>query len=324
MDLLLVFLAVAALLALAWLLIPYFNWRDVDSKAIETHISRTSFELVPGGLVPPAWKAPELSLSVVVPAFNEEYRLPQMLEETLTYLEARAATGPTGAFSFEVIVVDDGSRDGTYSAALASQMAASERLGRSRSGQLRVIQLSANRGKGFAVRVGMLAARGRLLLMADADGATNIRDLERLERALDQHAGGNTEIAFGSRHHLHDDALQRRSFVRNLLMMGFHFVVWCLVGGPIHDTQCGFKLFHAGVGKHLFSSLHLYRWAFDIEIVILARFLGKAVAEVPVTFVDMPGSKLNLVTDAMTMLRDIVLVRFLYTFGVWRPAALLR
>merc|ERR1719476_249973 len=135
--------------------------------------------------------------------------------------------------------------------------------------------------------------------------------MERLEQAFERHGADGTDIVFGSRHHLKDEALAKRSFIRNILMVGFHFVVWCLVGGPIHDTQCGFKMFRASTGKHLFASLHLFRWAFDIEVVILARILGKRVAEVPVTFVDMPGSKLNLVTGALTMLRDIVLVRCL-------------
>jgi dolichyl-phosphate beta-glucosyltransferase len=322
MDILWIVLAVVVLVLLAWVLVPYWDWRDVDGKAIEAHIARTSFQCAQGELVPAAWKEPVVSLSVIVPAYNEEYRLPRMLDETLTYLEARAAAAGPNTFSYEVIVVDDGSRDGTYDAAVASEMAAKEQSGRSRGGELRVMQLSQNRGKGFAVRAGMLAARGRLLLMADADGATGIREVERLEQAMDSQGGRCTEIVFGSRHHLKDDALQKRSFIRNTLMVGFHLVVWCLVGGPIHDTQCGFKLFRAGVAKHIFHSLHLYRWAFDIEIVILARILGKPVAEVPVAFVDMPGSKLNLVTGALTMLRDIALLRVLYFTGMWRPTAL--
>jgi len=300
-------LAVAFLLALAWLLIPFFDWREVDGKTVEAYICKASFEYKPGELVQE--KASELCLSVVVPAYNEEYRIPTMLDDTFTYLESRAAKG-AGKFSYEVIVVDDGSRDGTYAAAVASYEAGSRK-----GGELRVMQLSENRGKGFAVRAGMLAARGQILLMADADGATAITELEKLERAL---VDTSIDIAFGSRAHLKDDALTQRSFLRNSLMLGFHFIVWCLVGGPIKDTQCGFKLFRASVAKSIFSSLHIYRWAFDIEIVILARMLGKQVAEVDVSFVDMPGSKLNLVTGALTMLRDIVLVRALYLMGVWR------
>jgi len=323
MELLWLVLAVGALLVLAWLLVPYFDWRAVGERPVEAYVARTSFQCAPGELVPAAWRAPEVTLSVVVPAYNEAYRLPQMLDETLTYLEARAAAGPAGRFSFEVVVVDDGSTDGTYAAALeggAARVRAGA-AGGGGGGELRVIRLAVNHGKGFAVRAGMLAARGQLLLMADADGATSIRDLERLERALERHGDDGTQIVFGSRHHLRDQALAKRSWYRSVLMLGFHCIVWILVGGPIKDTQCGFKLFRAQAAKHVFASLHLYRWAFDIEIVLLAHRLGHKIAEVPVTFVDMPGSKLNLVTGAVTMLRDIVLVQALYFVGLWRPSA---
>jgi len=145
--------------------------------------------------------------------------------------------------------------------------------------------------------------------------------LERLERALSPAAQG-AEIAFGSRHHLREEAIAKRAWHRNLLMIAFHFAVWVLVGGEVQDTQCGFKLFRAGVGKNIFASLHLYRWAFDIEVLILARYFGKKIAEVPVTWVEMPGSKLNLLTGAITMLRDMALVQVLYALGIWQPSVL--
>jgi len=319
-----------------WAALPYLDWRSASNRPLEAHVARTSFQCAPGELVPPAWKAPEVTLSVVVPAYNEEYRLPQMLDETLSYLEARAAACP-GSFSYEVIVVDDGSTDATYAAALgslqrppaASLPAAGAGAGaggrqqpqQPRGGELRVLRLASNRGKGFAVKAGMLVARGQLLLMADADGATNIRDLERLERALGpREEDGGPQIAFGSRHHLREEAVAKRAWHRNVLMTAFHLVVWLLVGGPVQDTQCGFKLFRARVGKQIFASLHIYRWAFDIEVVLLSRIFGRAIAEVPVTWVEMPGSKLNLITGSLTMLRDIVLLQVLYAFRIWQPS----
>lgn len=315
MDLSSLQVAVAILVVLAWLLKPYFDWGRASARSLDAHIARTSFQCTPGELVPPVWKAPELMLSVVVPAFNEEYRLPQMLDETLTYLEARAAMNPLG-FSYEVLVVDDGSTDGTYAAALGSFC----RQPAGTHGELRVMQLVANRGKGFAVRAGMLVARGQLLLMADADGATNIRDLERLEQALGRHGEDGAQIAFGSRYHLKDEPLTRRSLLRKILMIAFHLIVWIFMGGPVYDTQCGFKLFRAGVGKRLFGSLHVHRWAFDIELVILAHLLGAGIAEVPVTWVDMPGSKFNLTFDALTMFRDIIVMHVLYITRMWHPS----
>ncbi|CAE6918276.1 ALG5 [Symbiodinium natans] len=236
-----------------------------------------------------------------------------MLDETLAYLETRGASS-SETFSYEVIVVDDGSSDNTYAAALSASKDASLR-----HGEVRVIQLVANRGKGFAVRAGMLVARGQMLLMVDADGATSIRDLERLERALGPRDTA-PHIAIGSRHHLRQEALTKRAWYRNILMVGFHFAVWLVVGGAINDTQCGFKLFKANAAKRIFASLHIYRWAFDIEVLILSQLFGHGVAEVPVTWVEMPGSKLNLLTGALTMLRDMVLVRVLYACGVWQPS----
>jgi len=301
---------VVIILAGVWLLMPYFNWRETYGKPLEAHVVRTSFQCAPGELVPPAWKAPLVTLSVIVPAYNEEYRLPQMLDETLMYLEGRAAASSLG-FSYEVVVVDDGSTDGTYTAALGSW----RRMPCHMHGEMRVIQLTANRGKGFAVKAGVLAARGQLLLMADADGATCIRDVERLEQALWKQSGDfGTQIAFGSRHHL--------SLAQSFLMLAFRLIVWLVVGGPVQDTQCGFKLFHAAVGKQIFNSLHLHGWAFDIEILILARFLNKKITEVPVTWVEIPGSKFNPTARTATMLRDIVLALALYMFKVWRPSVM--
>lgn len=303
-----------ALLAAAFLLTPYLDWREVSGHPLEAFVSRCSFSCQPGDLVPAVARVPECRLSVVVPAYNEEHRLPQMLDEALTYLEARAAS--EHGFSYEVIVVDDGSKDATFAAAVAS------RRGGTRDDRLRVIQLASNRGKGFAVRAGVLAARGELVLMADADGATQIRDLERLEQALERHKLDGTDIVFGSRHHLKEETAVKRLPVRNFLMVAFHTIVGSLIGGPLKDTQCGFKLFRCPAAKQIFTSLHLFRWAFDVEIVLLARICGRNIVEVPVTFVDMPGSKMNVATAAATMLRDIVLCRLMYSLGFWRPAML--
>eukprot|EP00933_Yihiella_yeosuensis_P033654 TRINITY_DN27309_c0_g1_i1.p1 TRINITY_DN27309_c0_g1~~TRINITY_DN27309_c0_g1_i1.p1 ORF type:complete len:359 (+),score=47.93 TRINITY_DN27309_c0_g1_i1:70-1077(+) len=329
-ELLLVFLVLALILSALFLLLkPYLEWRIYGSETLESQIARTSFHFLPGQLVTAPWKAPEVTLSVVIPAYNEEFRLPQMLDEALMYLETRASATASSGFCYEVIVVDDGSSDNTYAAALS----AGSRTRGLTGGELRVMKLTSNRGKGFAVRAGMLTARGQWLLMADADGSTSIRDLERLERALNvpvsMHGASRAaaqdaspEIAFGSRHHLQnlsDDVVAKRSWYRSALALGFRLVTNMIVGGSVKDSQCGFKLFRSGIGKQIFASLHLYRWSFDVEIIMLAQCYGKSIAEVPVTWVEMPGSKLNVLMGAMTMLRDLILMQVLYALGMWQP-----
>jgi dolichyl-phosphate beta-glucosyltransferase len=151
--------------------------------------------------------------------------------------------------------------------------------------RVRVLTLSRNRGKGGAVKRGMMVARGEYLLMVDADGATEMRDVEKLERSLKQKmvmsVSVNTTdplrlgVAVGSRAHLEQDAVARRTLLRNVLMWGFHFLV-AFVGGVrgIKDTQCGFKLFTRGAAAALFPNLHIERWCFDIELLFCTDQIG--------------------------------------------------
>jgi dolichyl-phosphate beta-glucosyltransferase len=187
----LLLIAVLVLLA-GFLLTPILEWREVSGLPLTAYLSRTSFHFQPGELIP---KKPSVQLSVVIPCYNEELRLPAMLKETFYYLDRRCQTQSN--FSYEVIVVDDGSRDGTYAVALASS-------GGCQQGNVRVVQHADNRGKGFAVRTGVLIARGQWVLMADADGSTPVSDVARLESAMQRHPGGQC-LAFGSRYHQWDE-----------------------------------------------------------------------------------------------------------------------
>merc|ERR1719253_848252 len=167
-------------------------------------------------------------------------------------------------------------------------------------------------GKGYAVKVGMHCARGQDLLMVDADGATCISDFDRL-------LASPHPVVFGSRHHLKDDAVARRSFIRTVLMYGFHTLLRILIGPGPQDTQCGFKLFRRDAARVLFANQRLPRWSFDVELVILSAMCGIEIGEVPVNWVEIPGSKLNIITASLQMLRDIIALRLFYTSGVWRP-----
>ncbi|XP_075081720.1 uncharacterized protein LOC107775648 isoform X1 [Nicotiana tabacum] len=210
----------------------------------------------------------EKYISLIIPAYNEEHRLPGALDETLNYLQQRAAKDNT--FTYEVIIIDDGSSDGTKRVAF-------DFVKRHSVDNVRVILLGKNHGKGEAIRKGMLHSRGELLLMLDADGATKVDDLEKLENQIhavakkgNQHedsAGKDSTVrisdvpaaAFGSRAHLEEKALATRKWYRNFLMKGFHIVVLLAAGGGVRDTQCGFKMFTRAAARKLFLNIRLKR-----------------------------------------------------------------
>lgn len=228
---------------------------------------------------------PPLDYSVVVPAYNETGRLPGPLRATAKWFRAQRK-------SFEIIVSDDGSRDGT--AALVEQL-------RQEIPELRLVGSSVNHGKGHAVRVGVRSAMGALVLVADADGATPIAEVVALEAAL-----GEADLVVGSR--ALGGHVERRWY-RHLIGRGFHALVRVFGVRGIRDTQCGFKLFKAAVARELFSRARMNGFSFDVEILLLAQRLGYRIAEVPVDWTHQAGSRINLVTDSARMAFDLVRIR---------------
>lgn len=172
------------------------------------------------------------------------------------------------------------------------------------------------------MKAGMLrSSSSKLCLMVDADGATTFSSLHDLLNNLK--SDPEARIAFGSRAHLQEQSKAKRSFMRTLLMNGFHFFVEFLVGSEIKDTQCGFKLFRGDVVKDLFGNLHLQRWAFDTELVVIAGKQGVGIVEVGVEWQEIDGSKLHtgkiaLIVASMDMLRDMICVKLMYSLGLWR------
>lgn len=251
-----------------------------------------------------------IELSVVVPAYNEELRLPVMMEEAMDYLEQRQKKNPS--FTYEVIVVDDGSKDKTTQVA----MQYTQKYG---ADKVRVLTLVQNRGKGGAVRLGTLSSRGRLILMADADGATKFCDIEKVEMALNEISPKpeNMAISCGSRAHLEKESIAQRSLFRTFLMFGFHFLVWFLCVRGIKDTQCGFKLFTREAALKTFSCLHVERWAFDVELLYIAQCFKIPIAEVAVNWTEIEGSKLVPLWSSLQMGRDLAFIRLRYITGAW-------
>ncbi|SAL96122.1 hypothetical protein [Absidia glauca] len=260
---------------------------------------------------PSIFDPPSVSLSLIVPAFDESKRLPIMLNDTVDFLETRKKTN--GSFTYEVIIVDDGSRDNTIQAATD--------YARNRpTVDIRILALEKNRGKGGAVTQGMLCARGEQCLMVDADGATEFSDLANLEEKLESTV--NEEgygIAVGSRSHLvSTEAVVKRSFIRNFLMRAFHTLVYTLGIRGIEDTQCGFKLFTRKAAQLVFPNMHVERWIFDIECLMIAQSQKIPLVEVQVKWHEIDGSKVNLITDSAQMARDLFLIRLNFMLGFWK------
>ncbi len=224
-------------------------------------------------------------LSIIIPAYNEEWRLPPTLLDMIDYFDGRD-------LEYEIIVVDDGSTDHTAEVV--------KRLEKIRT-QVRLIQLPQNRGKGHAVKNGVLNSHGKYVLFADADGSTPIKEIERLEAQFDE----ETKIVIGSRGLPSEDTFVKRSWYHILLERIFNVCVNLLILPGIADTQCGFKLFTTECAHFLFERQQAERWSFDIEILFIARKAGLKTIEVPINWNDVPGSKVNLVLDAMGMFRDI-------------------
>ena len=232
------------------------------------------------------------SITIVVPAYNEERRLPATLSALVSYLER----SPGGAA--EILVVDDGSSDAT--AAVVEDFARGH-------ASVRLLKNPGNRGKGYSVRHGMLEAKGDWILFTDADLSTPIEELDNL-RAVAARTGA--DIAIGSR------ALDRslisvhQSVFRENAGRVFNFIVRLLTGLPFHDTQCGFKLFTSAAARQVFPRQRLERFGFDVEVLFIAQRLGFHAIEVPVRWSHAEGTKVRMFGDSLNMLLDLFRVRW--------------
>ncbi|KAK3811224.1 MAG: nucleotide-diphospho-sugar transferase [Benniella sp.] len=232
-----------------------------------------------------------------------------MMKETLEFLNARSQKDPS--FTFEILIVDDGSQDSTVRVALEmAQLEANK--------DIRVLSFEKNRGKGGAVIQGMHYTRGEYVLMVDADGATRFSDLDKMEVQLKKTEKDGLGIAVGSRAHLvQTDAVVKRSFIRNFLMHSFHKIVYILGIRGIDDTQCGFKLFTRKTARTIFPNMHVEGWIFDIEVLMIAQRLRIPIVEVPVAWQEIDGSKVSLMRDSIQMALDLLIIRMNYILGIW-------
>jgi dolichyl-phosphate beta-glucosyltransferase len=227
-----------------------------------------------------------IALSLVLPAYNEASRLPPYLASIHRHLQRRYGD------RYEVIVVDDGSDDGLDR--VLEQTAAGWP-------QLRWIRHAQNQGKGAAVRTGMLAARGQLVLFADADGATPIEEESRLAAVC--RAGA--DLAVGSRLVAAAGARRSRNWLRGLAGRVFAMLARRLLGLSVRDTQCGFKMFRGEVARHVFSLVRERGFLFDLEVLGLARRLGYTMVEVPIDWAEVPGGHFSPARQLPKLLADL-------------------
>ena len=229
-----------------------------------------------------------VDLSIVVPAFNEASRLPKTAPPAIKYLCQQD-------YRWEIILVDDGSDDKT--ALVAEEVFCDN--------ELLVIKNGSNRGKGFSVGRGVLAARGRVVLISDADFSSPMQELEKLRSAINE----GFDLAIGSRSLPDSNITERQAWIREYMGRTFNLLVQLIVLPGFIDTQCGFKLFPRDVGVSLFSKMKVDRFAFDVELLYLARKQNLKIKEVPVEWRNIRESRVNIIKDSFRMLIDLFRIR---------------
>lgn len=242
-----------------------------------------------------------ITLSVVIPAYNEAMRIERTLAGAKEYLDTRGA-------NYEILVVDDGSSDNTPEVVTAWAKA------HHASNYVRVLRYDSNRGKGYAVRHGILRASGERILFMDADLATPMEEISKLEAAIDADPD-NIVYAIGSRDIHGKDLMVRQPWYREKLGRLFNNVVQLLATPGIIDTQCGFKLLPREAARSLFSRCTLDGFSFDVEAIFVARRLGYQVTEVPVRWAHQEGaaaftSKGKYLLHGLKMIADLMKIRW--------------
>jgi len=234
-----------------------------------------------------------MKLSVIIPAYNEEARLPATLEEACEWLKRRLPN------DHEVLVVDDGSKDGTVDA-VRTLMATWPTI--------KLVEQPENRGKGAAVRRGMLEAEGEIRLFMDADHSTHIREVEKVFDAMEKGA----DVVAASRAHPESDIEVHQAWLREHMGKGFNLIMRSIVGLSMADTQCGFKAFTAEAAEKVFKAAKLDGFSFDVEVLYLAGMFGYSIAEIPVKWVNEPNSKVRMLADPARMFADVLRIRAMH------------
>lgn len=234
-------------------------------------------------------------LSLVIPVYNEERRITAGLTHTLDYLK-------TQRFPWEIVLVDDGSADRTIMLA--------QKLLDHLPHQL--IRHGVNRGKGAAVKSGMLAARGQYVVFSDIDFSTPISELPKLLAGLKNH-----DLAIGTRRHPQSQVVKRQPKLREFLGHVFTKLTNVFLTPGIYDATCGFKGYRGEVARDLYTQTRVGGWAFDAEVLFIARRHGYSIVQIPVTWADNSATKVHLLHDGLMAFRDLVRIRWWDLFGYY-------
>jgi len=237
-------------------------------------------------------------ISIVIPVYNEENRIAKTLHRVEEYLNSRN-------YEYELLLVDDGSTDHTPQV-LTTFAQASERV--------RLLQNSRNEGKGYSVRRGVLAARGKYILYSDADLSTPIEEVESLLSWLNQ----GYHIAIGSRGLPQSDIRVSQPWYRKTMGKIFNLFVRTITLPEFKDTQCGFKCFERSIAQEVFKRQKVNRFGFDVEVLYIAKKMGERIKEVPIQWYDSRETKVKAFTDSVRMLLDLFKIRLFDSLGYYR------
>lgn len=229
-------------------------------------------------------------LSIVIPAFNEESRITETIPIIFDYLKAQS-------YQSEVIVVDDGSTDST--ADICRKYEADHAC-------LRLIHYPVNRGKGYAVRTGVMASTGEYVLMCDADLATPIDELDGFWKWVQE----GIDVVIASRAIPGSHLVEHQPFYREFGGRVCNLIIQLVAVPGIHDTQCGFKLFSRRAAQGIFALCFIDGFSFDIEALFIARRSGFSIVEAPVHWYHKSGSKVRVLRDGLATLLDLFRIRF--------------
>lgn len=235
-------------------------------------------------------------LSVVIPVFNESNRIDKGLQEIIKFLKSQS-------YQSEIILVDDGSTDDTYTKAQSFLK---------RVANFNIIRHQTNQGKGAAIKSGILKASGEYILFTDIDLSTPIAEIEKLLVGLENH-----DLAIGVRRHPQAKVIQHQSFFRESLGHIFTKLTNVLVAPGIFDATCGFKAFRKSAARKIFNTSKLTGWAFDAEVLFLARKFGYSISQMPIVWANDEGTKVHILKDGTQAFIDLLKIRWWNIIGYY-------